>query len=404
MFFLIYMASIFYIPEEEQEQNGHFAAQLDKAIRDISTQNIAITALDSIVSAATDAATPNTLVKRDDDGKTSLTGLSLTNPSYSDLELSAAGEVTYTGTMRIESRQPNMLDSATNDREIHLITDAPVARFGTVNSSISGTLGLENVVISGDLAVNGTTTTVNIANLDVTDKNITLNKNGLALSGGSAGLEIEEGGSITSYLKVSEDRSSWLAKAPNGSEFALGSGADTSFTSSKTFTLNKGGAPVQDSGIHFESDGVAIAKMSLNGIGSLQFEAPSDITEGYATTLESRQMRSTAPWFSIASDPAGVAKSAGVYCGNHTMTPSTGIALTTEEEYQDVALISRSQTTPTKGRIRWEPRTTDMQSSSNANGELQFYDNNGSRMLAMESLTRISVQQFQSMALYLPHR
>ncbi len=64
----------------------------------------------------------------------------------------------------------------------------------------------DNVIVDGDLTVNGTLTYINTTNLEVTDKLILLNKGGAAGSAGGSGLEIEEDGAVTGYLKLSSDR------------------------------------------------------------------------------------------------------------------------------------------------------------------------------------------------------
>ena len=68
--------------------------------------------------------------------------------------------------------------------------------------------------------INGTTLYQNVINLNVEDKNITLNYNGMAGSGGDSGIFVNESiiplvENITGYFKVSGDRNSWLLKAPN---------------------------------------------------------------------------------------------------------------------------------------------------------------------------------------------
>jgi hypothetical protein len=86
---------------------------------------------------------------------------------------------------------------------------------------IAGTASFsDNVTVGGNLVVNGSTTYLNVANVTVTDKNITLNKGGLADTGNGAGISIEEGGSSTGYLQVSTDRAGWDLKAPGTSGIA----------------------------------------------------------------------------------------------------------------------------------------------------------------------------------------
>jgi len=58
----------------------------------------------------------------------------------------------------------------------------------------------DNVIMSGDLNVNGTTTTINTTNLDVTDKNININDGGNDASSEGAGLNVERTGTDGSFV------------------------------------------------------------------------------------------------------------------------------------------------------------------------------------------------------------
>ena len=73
------------------------------------------------------------------------------------------------------------------------------------------------VTLAGDLEVSGTTTTVDTTNLLVKDKLITLNDGGSAGSAGAAGIEFEEDGSATGFIKTSADRNGFELQAPNNS-------------------------------------------------------------------------------------------------------------------------------------------------------------------------------------------
>lgn len=65
--------------------------------------------------------------------------------------------------------------------------------------------------------ISGTLYSVNSVDLTVNDKLITLNKGGTSSSGGGAGIEIEENSNVTSYIKTSSDRNSFLFKTPTAS-------------------------------------------------------------------------------------------------------------------------------------------------------------------------------------------
>lgn len=98
-------------------------------------------------------------------------------------------------------------------------TGANTINIGGANSQIN----LVGSVISQD-----------VENLNVKDKLITLNDGGAAGSGAVSGIEIEEGGSPTGYVKTSADRNSWELKSPN----AAGIVSVTPGASNDAVTLN----------------------------------------------------------------------------------------------------------------------------------------------------------------------
>lgn len=91
------------------------------------------------------------------------------------------------------------------------------ATVGTDTLTIGGTnADVINVGRSG-ITINliGSTINQDVTNLNVEDKNITVNSGGAAGSGATAGINVEEAASITGYVEVSGDRNSWSLKAPN---------------------------------------------------------------------------------------------------------------------------------------------------------------------------------------------
>lgn len=72
----------------------------------------------------------------------------------------------------------------------------------------------DDVTVQGDLNVNGTLTYINTTDLEVKDKNIIINKGGLTVSTGNAGLTIEGNGAPVGYAQTSADRNKWELKAP----------------------------------------------------------------------------------------------------------------------------------------------------------------------------------------------
>jgi hypothetical protein len=84
-------------------------------------------------------------------------------------------------------------------------TDNAVTRYdgttGDVQNSGVTIDDSNNVIIPGNLTVNGTTTTINTTNLEVTDANITINNGGnQASADGIAGLRVEMSDTLDASL------------------------------------------------------------------------------------------------------------------------------------------------------------------------------------------------------------
>ena len=80
---------------------------------------------------------------------------------------------------------------------------------GTSNADVIN-IGYSSSVVN----ILGSLTYADVTNLVVTDKLITVNKGGAALTGVSSGFEIEEGGSITGWLTTDGSRNGFEFKAP----------------------------------------------------------------------------------------------------------------------------------------------------------------------------------------------
>ncbi len=93
-----------------------------------------------------------------------------------------------------------------------------------------------NVIISGDLTVNGTTTTVNSTNLDVTDQNITVNNGGNDASSEGAGLTVERTGTNGSIAYENALTSKWKVGALGSESEIITSAGTQTITGTKTFT------------------------------------------------------------------------------------------------------------------------------------------------------------------------
>lgn len=107
---------------------------------------------------------------------------------------------------------------------------------------VQGGVGIEknlnvggNAVIQGDLTVQGTTTTLNTATLDVEDQNITVNKNGNDVSAEGAGLTVERAGTHGSFVYADALASKWKAGALGSETEVLTEGTNQTISGQKTF-------------------------------------------------------------------------------------------------------------------------------------------------------------------------
>jgi hypothetical protein len=136
---------------------------------------------------------------------------------------------------QILSGQSEHLD-LTASAEIHLQSD---------NLNIDAPNGVNishALVVAGNLTVQGTTTQVDTTNLNVKDKNILLNDGGGAASAAGAGIDIEENGSVTGYIRVNaSERAEFTMKAPDGSIFTLDMNANGELEYTAAKKLSVGG-------------------------------------------------------------------------------------------------------------------------------------------------------------------
>lgn len=90
-------------------------------------------------------------------------------------------------------------------------------------------------IFQGNVDIQGSLTYIESTQLQVSDPTITINKGGAASSAGGAGVEIEEGGSITAYMEVAAARNGWTFKAPTNANTATI--LLSSLSSNRSYTL-----------------------------------------------------------------------------------------------------------------------------------------------------------------------
>ena len=165
---------------------------------------------------------------------------------------------------------------------------------GTANSGVAVNIGHstsettigQNLTVTGNLTVNGTTTTVDTTNLLVKDKLITLNDGGAAASAGASGIEFEEDGSATGFIKTATDRAGFEFQAPgNANTLTVDATASATLTVEGNSNLNQD--LTTDAGVTFASvtanGGVTVDNITIDGTeidlssGDLTLDVAGDI-------------------------------------------------------------------------------------------------------------------------------
>lgn len=155
---------------------------------------------------------------------------------------------------------------------------------------LEGGLGVEksvyiglNLVIGGDLTVNGTTTTINTATLDVEDANITVNKGGTQSTANTnvSGFKVEMSDATHAQIGYDSSLASKFKGGNVGSESELITATHTQTLSNKTI-----------------ASGIATTLFRLNSGADLRYydstntnfvgvKAPASVTTSYTLTLPS---------------------------------------------------------------------------------------------------------------------
>ena len=238
----------------------------------------------------------------------------------------------------------------------------------TVNTDggidVTATAGTDTLTIGGSNAdvvnigrsgatvnIVGTTINQTVTNLNVTDKNITLNSGGAVGSGATAGIDVEEAGSITGYAEVSGDRNSWSLKAPNTAGVATitpgVSGITLNQSSHDPVTLATAGSTPNSSGASLSSQQLTL--QPADGTN------PGLVTAGTQTVGGNKTFTG-----SVKTDSSFIIKDPGV--GSQTITIQ---APTLSGSY--------SLTLPVDDGIQYQGLTTD--GSGNLSFDYQKHSN-----------------------------
>jgi hypothetical protein len=152
-----------------------------------------------LVTAGTDLATT--------DLPSNIPADKIANGSVSDTEFQYIGTLSSNAQDQLDTKVAGPASSVANRLAVFDGTTGKLVKESTVTADTSG-----NVVIPGNLTVNGTTTAINTTNLDVVDKQITVNKGGVSPSAEGSGIAVESDGSAVSSLAYDSTKASkWTA-------------------------------------------------------------------------------------------------------------------------------------------------------------------------------------------------
>tara|TARA_R110000822_G_scaffold62371_2_gene153839 strand:- start:1163 stop:4948 length:3786 start_codon:yes stop_codon:yes gene_type:complete len=215
-------------------------------------------------------------------------------------------------------------------------TDQSLATGDNVQFAQVTTTG--NVIVGGDLTVNGTTTTINSSNMTVDDKLIELGNGRSGSASGDAGIVIERGSDANAFIGFDESADKFIVGTGT---FTGASTGDLSITTGTLVANVEGNVTGAVTGNASTATALAtarnIAGQSFNGTGNISI-APTDLTGVNATATELNIMDgdTSASSTTLADADRVVVNDAG------TMKQ---VALTDFETYMETSLDTLSNVT-----------------------------------------------------------
>ena len=310
----------------------------------MTTPTLGVASATSINKVAITApATGSTLTIAEGKTLTASNTLTLTGTDSSSVAFGAGGTVAYT------ANKLSAFAATTSSELAGVISDetGSGSLVFSADPTFTGTVNAANLTLSGDLIVNGTTTTVNSNTVSIGDNIIVLNSDEAGTPSQNAGIEVERGTSTNATLLWNESTDSWVAgvagsevdlvttsgtqtltnKTINGSQLVAGSVANAALTNS-TISGKALGTNLDTLTMAVSGTGLS-GSQTYNGAAAATFTVTSNATNANtASTLVARDASGNFSAGTITAALSGNASTVtnGVYTTDTGTVTSTMIA------------------------------------------------------------------------------
>lgn len=226
----------------------------------------------------------------------------ITNIENADIKTGAAIDATKIADGSVSNTEFQFINSVTSNVQDQIdanvtgpasATDTAVVVYdGTTGKLVKNTGvtidGSNNVIIPGDLTVNGTTTSVNSANLEVTDQNITVNNTGNDASAEGAGLTVERTSTDGSIAFDSGLTSLWkIGLVGSEVEITTVSGSQT-LTNKSINAASNTITNITDSEIS-ASAGITATKLGNGDVDNTELSYLNGVTSAIQTQIDGKE-------------------------------------------------------------------------------------------------------------------
>ena len=144
-----------------------------------------------------------------------------------------ASEINILDGATLSTAELNYVDGVTSAIQTQLNAKAPIA-----SPTFTGTATANNLTVSGNLIVSGTTTSINTETLTVDDNIIILNNNATGAPSVDAGIEIERGSSTNVLIRWNETTDKWQFTNDGSTYTDLGIGSASISSTAPTSPVN----------------------------------------------------------------------------------------------------------------------------------------------------------------------